>query len=150
MTAQRYAESLQRGETIASRPIVMDANAFRMFSALTGDRHPIHDDAQYARAHGFRAPVAHGLLVLAMTALGATDFSEAVHASMIALVSASADFLAPVFEGDIVVATLTVADVAHKSGNRSLVAVDVELKNAQDTIVARARHRYLLKTKADV
>src|SRR3970282_964656 len=44
---------------------------FLFFSGLTGDVHPIHYDAEYAKSTPFGKPLAHALLLVALTALGA-------------------------------------------------------------------------------
>lgn len=46
---------------------------FLFFSGLTDDNHPIHYDIEYAKSTRFGEPLAHGLLLAAITALGATD-----------------------------------------------------------------------------
>ena len=48
---------------------------FLFFSGLTGDNHPIHYDVEYAKSTKFGAPLAHGLLLAGMTALGGSDAS---------------------------------------------------------------------------
>lgn len=44
---------------------------FLFFSGLTGDVHPIHYDVEYAKTTPFGKPVAHVLLLVSLTALGA-------------------------------------------------------------------------------
>ena len=72
------------------------------FAALTGDRHPIHYDDEYAKTTRFGRPVVHGLHLMALTALGATPLSEQLRLSMIALVEQQATFQKPVFKDDTV------------------------------------------------
>ncbi|OWT54206.1 MaoC family dehydratase [Candidimonas nitroreducens] len=128
---QLYATDLEIGAQVAEREITLDMAAFLNFSALTGDRHPIHYDASYAHDKGFRGPVAHGLLLLALSALGATDLSEQLHDSMVAMTSAQARFLRPVIAGDRLKLTYTVAAVEPRTAGVSLVSFDVELHAIQ-------------------
>jgi acyl dehydratase len=44
---------------------------FLFFSALTGDVNPIHYDVEYAKSTPFGKPLAHVLLLVSLTALGA-------------------------------------------------------------------------------
>ena len=37
------------------------------FAALTGDRHPLHTDKDYAKASGYKDVIAHGLLLSSYT-----------------------------------------------------------------------------------
>jgi acyl dehydratase len=52
---------------------------FLLFSGITGDVHPIHYDVEYAKETRFGKPLAHGLLLAAMTALGASTARERLH-----------------------------------------------------------------------
>src|SRR5215475_4362597 len=72
----------------ASRHITQDD--VLSFAALTGDAHPIHYDDDYAKATRFGRPIVHGLHLIALTALGASDFSQQLTASMIALLEQQA------------------------------------------------------------
>jgi acyl dehydratase len=55
---------------------------FAAFAGLTGDAHPLHYDADYARAKGWNAPLAHGLLLLSFCALGAAPIHSALRRSI--------------------------------------------------------------------
>ena len=83
---QLYAEDLAPGLQFAGEPVVLSLQHFSGFAALTGDAHPLHYDEAYAAQTHFKRPVAHGLLLMALTALGATALSRQLEASMIALV----------------------------------------------------------------
>ena len=75
------------------------------FADLTGDRNPLHLDAEFARHGRFGRPVAHGLLVAGMisAALGTRlPGAGAIY------VSQSLRFLKPVYPGDTVTATVEV------------------------------------------
>ncbi len=52
---------------------INDAN-FAAFQTVSLDNHPIHYDAEYCKALGHPAPLAHGLQVLSFTAAGAGCF----------------------------------------------------------------------------
>ena len=64
---------------------------------LTGDRHPVHIDAQVAKANGFDRPILHGLCTLgiAARALGAAADSHPA-----GLLELEARLAAPVMPGD--------------------------------------------------
>lgn len=138
---------LQPGSLVAHRRVLLDQAAFSAFSALTGDAHPIHDDEAYARAKGLRAPIAHGLLLTAITALGATSLSAQLRDSMLAMVGVEAEFLSPVFVGDEVQLRFLVGGVEHKSRGRSLVTFNIEVLSSAQLLHARVCQRFLLKTQ---
>ena len=75
------------------------------FADLTGDRNPLHLDAQFARRGRFGRHIAHGLLVAGIisAALGTRlPGAGAIY------VSQSLRFLKPVYPGDTVTATVEV------------------------------------------
>jgi acyl dehydratase len=130
---------------VAQREVLFDETAFRRFAELTGDAHPVHYDDDYVRAQGLRAPLVHGLLLVATTALGATELSPRLHASMIAMLGTSARFLAPAYRGDRLTLRTTVAAVEPKSRNRCVASFDVALLAADGSAVATVQHQFLLR-----
>ena len=54
---------------------------FLLFSGVTGDVHPVHYDVEYAKQSRFGKPVAHGLLLNSLVALGSAAFVIAVLAT---------------------------------------------------------------------
>ena len=97
---------LEPGLTFTSPSKTLTDAHFLFFSALTGDNHPIHYDIEYAKTTRFGKPLAHGLLLASMTALGATDGST--HADGMVFVEQGCRFLKPVIVGDTVHARCTV------------------------------------------
>ena len=70
-----YFEDFQLGETFRSPSKTITDAHFLFFSGLTGDSHPIHYDNEYAKSTRFGGRVAHGLLLSAMTAAGASSLA---------------------------------------------------------------------------
>ncbi len=147
---QRYAGQLVPGELVAQRRLTLDRAAFAAFAALTGDRHPIHYDRDYTASRALPGLLAHGLLVTAITALGATDFSDQLHEAMIAMLSVSAEFKGPVWEGDTVELSMRVHDVQPRSRGRAVVTLMVQVTRADqsETLLAEVRQQYLMKAHA--
>jgi 3-hydroxybutyryl-CoA dehydratase len=75
------------------------------FADLTGDRNPLHLDAEFARHSRFGRPIAHGLLVAGV--ISAALGTRMPGAGAIYL-SQSLRFLKPVYPGDTVTATVEV------------------------------------------
>lgn len=143
--SQLFGADLVAGTVLAERRVVLDEQAFRRFSELTGDNHPIHDDAAYAQARGLRAPIAHGLLLVAMTALGGTSLSPRLHDSMLAMLGTQARYLAPAFVGDAVTLRLKAGAVTPKSGNRCVAHFDIDLLADDGRVLAAVQHQFLLR-----
>jgi|TARA_Y100000588_G_scaffold7386_1_gene8649 acyl dehydratase len=148
-TTQLGGEDLVPGEEVTRRKILLDDRAFADFAALTGDSHPIHYDVEYAHAIGLQAPIAHGLLITAMTALGATPLSERLQDSMIAMLSIESQFQSPVFVGSMITVVIRVASVEKKTDNRCVAAFDIEVQSAAGELHARVTHRYMLRTSIE-
>ncbi len=147
---QLAAADLEPGQVVAKRNVLLSASSFEAFAVLTGDAHPIHYSEAYARGQGLRAPIAHGLLLIAITALGATPLSAQLHDSMVAMVGTEADFLSPVFVEDEVEVRVIVGAIQPKSNNRSLVTFNIEVISPNQTVHARVRHRFILRTSLEV
>ncbi len=143
---QIAASDLQVGNTVAERKVVLDERAFSAFAALTGDKHPIHYNEDYARSRGLKAPISHGLLIVAMTALGATSISERLHDSMVAMVGVSAQFVSPVYLGELVAIRNRVGDLQPKSNGLSLVRFDIDIVSEDNVLKASVSQTFLLKS----
>jgi acyl dehydratase len=50
---QRYLDDFTLGEVFKSPPHILSDKHFAAFAAMTGDAHPLHYDADYARAKGW-------------------------------------------------------------------------------------------------
>ena len=100
------------------------------FADLTGDRNPLHLDAEFASRIRFGRPVAHGLLVAGIisAALGTRlPGPGAIYMSQ------SLRFLKPVYPGDTVTATV---EVTAWREDRGVVTLRTTCANqAGDTVV---------------
>jgi 3-hydroxybutyryl-CoA dehydratase len=146
--SQRFAEDFVVGETFESPPRVLDDEAFALFARLTGDAHPIHYDEAYAAKTRFGRRLTHGLLLMAVTALGATEMSMRLEDSMVAFAEQGCRFIAPVFVGETVTTRFEVASIERKPGRDvALVRLDVSLVTEAGDIVLRGHHAYLLRCR---
>ena len=102
MTAIRdwTLEQLEPG-TVASFEHTLTEAEVDAFASLSGDHNPLHCDAAYGRAAGFRGRVAHGVL---LGALVSRLIGTELPGRWSLLLGLRLDFLAPTYPGD----TLTV------------------------------------------
>ena len=146
---QLFADDLREGFSFDGQEKTLTADMFNGFAALTGDRHPIHYDEEYAKGTKFGRPVAHGLLLVALTAVGATELSSRLEAAMVALIGQSAEFLRPVFVGDRLRASyVVISSVPGNSRSTARVELSVRITNGQGETVLMGRHVYLLRVRA--
>jgi len=143
---QLGGEDFVIGKLVAERQVLLDAAKFEEFSALTGDKHPIHYSEEYAQSKGLRAPIAHGLLLTALTALGAVPLSDQLTDSMIAMLGVEARFSSPIYMGDLITVRMIAANIERKSGNRCVLTFNVEVLSETQDSCAKIIQHYLLKT----
>ena len=63
MSAEQYFyEDFLPGRRFPGGVHAIDEEAIALFARMTGDAHPLHYDAEYAKRTPFGKPLAHGLL----------------------------------------------------------------------------------------
>jgi 3-hydroxybutyryl-CoA dehydratase len=147
--AQLFLEDFSTGQKFPGHQRKITEADVLSFAALTGDSHPIHYDATYARTTRFGRPIVHGLHLMALTALGATPLSEQLRESMVALLEQQASFRKPVFEDDIVSPELEIEEIEHRPGREwGKLKMKVRLRNQRNEIVLEGRHVYAMRSRA--
>lgn len=144
---QRYLDDFTPGEVFSSLPQTLSDKHFAAFAAMTGDAHPLHYDAGYARARGWDAPLAHGLLLLGLCALGAAPLSQELTESMVAMLGNQARYKRPAFVGDTVTPQFTVVAVEPKNDDRGIVRLAITLHNQRGEVVLEGMHVLMLKRR---
>ena len=147
--AQLFLEDFSKGQVFQGSARKITEADVLAFAALTGDKHPLHYDDEYARSTRFGRPVVHGLHLMALTALGAAPLSEQLKDSMIALLEQHASFRKSVFKDDAVQPQFEVEEIDHSpGGNWGTLKIKVRLTNQQDEIVREGRHVYRIRCRA--
>lgn len=142
---QLFADDLALGQSFVGTPRKIGDDQFTDFARMTGDDHPIHYDDAYAAKTRFGKRLAHGLLVMSMTALGATPMSRRIEDAMVAFVEQGARFLKPVLVGDTLTSQFEVASIDRKEGrDAAKVRFNVRLVNDRNETVLEGHHTYLL------
>ncbi len=128
---------ITRGRTITEADVVA-------FSALTGDHHPQHSDAQWAASSPFGERVAHGMLVLSYAVgLAPIDPEHVVALRRIE----DAVFKRPVLIGD----TIRVeAKLARPDDGGGLEGWEWRVLNQNDELVARVKVQAVVRTQERV
>jgi acyl dehydratase len=145
---QLFLDDFTVGQRFTGEPRSISDADFAAFGALTGDRHPIHYDAEYAKTTRFGHPVAHGLHLMGLTALGATQLSDQLEASIVALVEQSCRFLKPVFAGSLLRSELIVKDIERKpEKGAGKIRFQVRLLNELGEAILDGQHLYLMRCR---
>ncbi len=127
-------------EFTAPSKTMTDAH-YLFFSGLTGDNGQIHYDAEYCRKTKFGKPVAHGLLLAGMTALGASYISNRIDGFI--FLEQGCRFLKPVFVGDTIYPRHTVEKI-WREGTRGFVRFKTAIANQRGETVLEGFHVYLV------
>jgi acyl dehydratase len=133
------APPLHAGEEFESPSKTLTDAHFLLFSGITGDVHPIHYDVEYAKQTRFGKPLAHGLLLVGMTALGASSARERIEGFV--FIEQSCRFLKPVVVGDTVQPRFVVEKI-WQEGERKFCRFKSTLTNQRNEVVLEGFHLY--------
>lgn len=133
------AEFVTRGRTITEGDLTS-------FSALTGDWHPQHCDAEWAARSRFSCRVAHGMLVLSY-AIGLMPFDPERVVALRGLESAT--FKRPVAIGDTIRAKCRVESTRPLDDDTTLATLALRVVNQNGRAVALARVQAVCRRDAD-
>lgn len=144
----RSFHALKVGEVFRSPSRTLTEANFAAFQTVSLDNHPIHYDDEYCRRQGLKAPLAHGLQVLAFTAAGAGLFPHVIGEALIGFVEVSARFLRPVQAGDTLYPALTISELIPQRST-GVVVMRATVHNQSGALVLDGSHRYLLHLPAE-
>ena len=147
LSDQLYFEDFAVGQRFRAPSKTLTDAHFLFFSGLTGDNHPLHYDVEYAKQTRFGRPVAHGLLLASMTALGAGVLAPRVQESIVAFVEQTARFLGPAFVGDTLYPELEVTALEPRS-RTGLLSFACRLRNQTGAFILEGTHAYIIKRRA--
>src|SRR6476661_382284 len=102
-----YLEELRVGQE-ASISNMVSADVISAFADVSGDRNPVHIDADYAAKTMFKERIAHGMLSAAYIS---AVFGMQLPGPGAIYISQTLNFKAPVKIGDVVVTTVKVAEL---------------------------------------
>ena len=111
-----YLEDLTIGMESSYQKTITETD-IDAFAALTGDTNPVHLDSEYAATTTFKVRIAHGMF---SAGLISTVLGTQLPGPGCIYLEQQIKFKAPVFIGDTLVATVTVADINQRRGRVSL------------------------------
>ena len=137
--------TLQPGDTFEGPSKTLTDAHFLLFSGVTGDTHPVHYDVEYARQTHFGKPLAHGLLLASMTALGASSARDRLDGFV--FVEQGCTFLKPALVGD-TIKPLFVLEKLWDEGHRRFCRFTTSLINQRGERLLEGFHLYRVMSKA--
>ena len=140
----RSFEELKTGEIFRNPSRTLTDANFAAFQALSCDNHPIHYDEAYCKRLGHKAPLAHGLQVLAFTAAGAGLFPHVIGEALIGFIEVNAKFLKAVYPGDTLYPALEIVELKPQR-TTGVVTMRATVHNQNGELVLDGTHRYLMR-----
>jgi acyl dehydratase len=140
-----FFEDLVVGSAFTSGVRVVTEEDLRAFTEVSGDRHPIHVDPDFAARSPFGQRILHGPFGIAIV-LGLFGHFEALTAAAIALTDVQDwHFRAPIFIGDrLTLRMRIVAKTLSRSGARGLVDREMRLLKGDGTVAQEGRMGLLM------
>jgi 3-hydroxybutyryl-CoA dehydratase len=116
------------GDSASVTKTITDAD-IQTFGDLTGDHNPLHFNQEHARRTRFGKPIGHGMLT---GSLFSPIIAHQLPGEGAIYLSQSFKFVAPVFAGDTITATLTVKQVRQ---DKQIITLDGVAKNQKGEVV---------------
>lgn len=140
-----WFEDLREGDRYETgRLVVTDAHIVG-FAGLSGDFFDVHMDDEFARAQGFPARVAHGLLGLALT--DGLKNRASVRVMAVASLGWAWRFRAPIFAGDRIGATVRVAGLRSSSKGQGLATLAFAVTKQDGSLVQEGETTLLTRSR---
>lgn len=150
MEERQWLEDYTVGETLVAPARTITETDFVNYAMISGDWHPIHVNAEYAKNSYFGQRILHGPAVYALGGstlmwMGPNTFAPK---SFIAFIEMT-DFrlAAPTFIGDTLHGELTVVGAEPKSKGRGILTYHCVVKKQTDEIVLSWTHKIMVGTK---
>ncbi|MDI6755853.1 MAG: MaoC/PaaZ C-terminal domain-containing protein [Thermodesulfobacteriota bacterium] len=134
-----FFDELKVGDEFTSPSKTLTEAHYLLFSGVTGDSHPIHYDVEYARKTRFGKPVAHGLLLASMTALGASSVTHRLEGFI--MVEQGCRFIKPAIVGDTIYPRHTVEKI-WREDRRGFVRLAATISNQRGETLLEGFHVY--------
>ena len=138
----KYFDKLAVGDVFAgTRGRTVTETDLALFSAVSGDWSPLHNDAAFAAGGPFGTRIAHGLLLVSMMTGMAPISGEAV----VALYGFDrVRFVNPVLLGDTITYTSRISALEPKGDRRGLADLDFQICNQHDKVCVAGTIKILL------
>ncbi len=125
----QYYEDIQIGNRTVTRGRTITEADIVNFAGLSGDWHPLHTDAEYAKSLPFGERISHGLLVLSV-ASGLMPLNDLAIIAFYGMDKVR--FTAPVMIGDTIHVEAEVVEKQEKGDSGGVVSLKQSIKNQRD------------------
>jgi acyl dehydratase len=147
---QIWFEDFVPGTVLESAPRRITLDDIDRYADLTGERHPVHMDAEFARAAGFRGRIAHGLFALALVEGLKAEMGGFDRSVIASLGWDNVRFHAPLEPGDEVRLRLELVDKrASSKPGRGIATERGSLVKSCGTVVVSGDHVVILLNRPE-
>src|SRR6266851_10228281 len=142
----KYFDELAVGDVFAgTRGRTITETDLALFSAVSGDWNPLHNDAAFAAKGPFGTRIAHGLLLMSMM----TGLAPISGQTVVALYGFErVRFVNPVLLGDTITYTSRISALQPKGDGRGLADLDFEICNQHQNVCVAGTIKILLNKTA--
>jgi acyl dehydratase len=141
-----YYEDVEVGQEWESLGRTLTETDIVNFAGLSGDFNPIHTDREFAKTALFGQPIAHGLLVLAISSGLGVNYP--LMRTMALLSIREWNFKGPVFIGDTLkVRTKVLAKETRARGRRGIITWGRQLMNQDGKVVQEGSAVTMVETR---
>ena len=134
-----YLEDYTVGESFISPARTITEADIINFADITGDRHPLHTDIEYAAKSPFKERVAQGMLILSIGMVlpfRIDTHSNSLPKSFFALYGMdNVRFTAPTKIGDTIHCEVKVTEITDKGRGHGVLTTQNEIKNQRDEVL---------------
>jgi 3-hydroxybutyryl-CoA dehydratase len=132
------SHDLSKDQRLESPFVTITQAMISAFAEISGDRNPIHLDAEFAQRMGLRDTVAHGALIFSRATGLAYDFGILVKQSAV-FREANLEFRKFVHAGDQIKIVMTVEDIVPLRGGIRKVTLSVNVLNHLGELIQKYR-----------
>jgi len=133
-----YFEDCRVGDRASAPARTITEADIVQFAALTGDWHPLHTDAEYAKRTMFGERIAHGMLILAIGTGLLFRSSQNIALPKFSIAAAGLDkvrFVAPTKIGDTIALESEVTQIQAMTADRGLIIARHRMVNQRGEVV---------------
>jgi acyl dehydratase len=148
-SAHKYFDDVSEGDSWESTARTITEADIVNFAGLSGDFSPIHVDHEFCKGTVFRRPIAHGLLVMAISS--GLGINNPAMRTLAFLRVVEWHFRTPVFIGDTIhVRTQVVSKEERSRGRRGVITWKREILNQDNKVVQEGMHSTLVEGRKSV
>lgn len=150
LSERHYLEDYELGEVFVSPARTITETDVVMFASVTGDWHPLHTDATYARTTPFGERIAHGMLTMSIGMVLVLRLGQNLYLPKHFIAMSGIDglrFTAPVRLGDTIHSVNRVAALDVKDATRGILQYESEILNQDNKTVVCWTSRMLVSRR---